>query len=485
LIRSRGLLLGALVLLAGGCASVRPNPALKSIDVKSGYRFQPPPAPGNSERLFVILSFSGGGTRAAALSYGAMEELKRTTIKVNGETRRLLDEIDIISSVSGGSFTSAYYGLYGERLFEDFESRFLKRNIQGELVRRFLSPWNWPRLWSPYFDRIDLAAEVYDRRVFDHQTFQSLVARNQTPLIILNATDIARSSHFEFTQDQFDLLCSDLSGYPVARAVAASSAVPFVLTPITLKAYSPKENAPRDCGYKEPIWLTNAREERQSGSRRFYNAQLTDAYLDPKTQYVHLLDGGLADNIGLRGPLQSLASSDNPRSAVERSQASPDRTILQKINLEKIDTILVIAVNARTRSQSKLGERRNAPRILSVVSPVTGGPMGNYSYETIELLKESMRQWTTDVQQVEACHELFKENCRDGELPPETLQKVVFYPVELNFDAIADKDKRRRLQEMPTSFSLRPEQVEELESTASELLKQNPQFQKFLAAFAP
>lgn len=483
--RSYRLLLGALALFAGGCASAPLNPELKTIDVKSGYRFQPPAAPGNSESLFVILSFSGGGTRAAALSYGAMEELKRTTIKVKGETRRLLDEIDVISSVSGGSFTSAYYGLYRERLFEDFESRFLKRNIQRELIVRFLSPWNWPRLWSPHFDRIDLAAEVYDRRVFDHQTFQSLAAKNNTPLIVVNATDVARASRFEFTQDQFDLLCSDLSGYPVARAVAASSAVPFVLTPITLKAYPPGKNAPRDCGYTEPIWLTNARKERQGGSRRFYNAQQADAYLDPRTRYVHLLDGGLADNIGLRGPLQLLSSSDNPRSAAERDQPDPDRSILQKINLKKIDTILVIAVNAKTRSRSKIGERRNAPRILQVSGVVTGGPMGNYSYETIELLKESMREWTTDVQQVEACYELFQENCREGELPKEFLQKVTYYPVELTFESIEDKTKRERLQSMPTSFTLRPEQVEELENTAAELLKQNPQFQKFLADFKP
>src|SRR6185295_186772 len=479
LIRIKGLLLGALALLAGGCASARMNPALKSIDVKSGYRFQPPPAPGNSESLFVILSFSGGGTRAAAFSYGAMEELKRTTIKVNGETRRLLDEVDVISSVSGGSFTSAYYGLYGDRLFEDFESRFLKRNIQRELVLGFLSPWNWPRLWSPYFDRIDLAAEIYDRRVFDHQTFQDLVARNRAPLIVVNATDVARDSRFEFTQDQFDLLCSDLSGYPVSRAVAASSAVPFVLSPITLKAY------PRNCGYTEPIWLINAREERQAGSRRFYHAQQADAYLDPRTQYVHLLDGGLADNIGLRGPLQLLSSTDNPRSAAPRGPGDPDRSILQKINLKKVDTILVIAVNARTRSRSKIGERRNAPKILQVSGAVTGGPMGNYSYETIELLKESMRQWTTDVQQVEACYELFQENCRQGELPRDFLQKVVYYPVELTFESIEDKARRERLQSLPTSFTLRPEQVDELEAAASELLQQNPQFQKFLAAFKP
>jgi NTE family protein len=476
LTRNRGLLLIALALLAAGCASTRPNPALKSIDVSSGYRFQPASAPGNSEKLFVILSFSGGGTRAAAFSYGALEELKRTTIQVDGETRRLLDEVDVISSVSGGSFPAAYYGLHGDRIFEDFETRFLKRNIQGELVRGFLSPWNWPRLWSSRFDRIDLAAEVYDRRVFDRQTFKNLVERNRSPLIVLHATDLASVSRFEFTQDQFDLLCSDLSGYPISRAVAASSSVPFVLSPITLTAYR------EGCGYKEPIWLTNARDERQEGSRRFYNAQRTDAYLDPQVRYVHLVDGGLADNIGLRGPLQLMFSTDNPRSAPERTG---DRSILQKINLRKIDTLLVIAVNARTGARPAFGKRRNAPRIPGVLGPVTGGPMGNYSYETIELLKESMRQWTTDVEQIEACQELFQENCRQGELPPSSLQKVNYYAVELAFESIDDPVKRQRLQSLPTSFTLRPDQVEELEGTAAELLQQNPQFQRFLKDFKP
>ena len=59
----------------------------------------------------LILTFSGGGTRAASLSYGVLKELRK---------QNLLEEIDVISSVSGGSFTSAYYGLYGEQIFEDF-----------------------------------------------------------------------------------------------------------------------------------------------------------------------------------------------------------------------------------------------------------------------------------------------------------------------------------------------------------------------------
>ena len=63
-----------------------------------------------------MLSFSGGGTRAAAFSYGVLEELRRTEITVDGQRRRLIDEVDIITGVSGGSFTALAYALHGERL---------------------------------------------------------------------------------------------------------------------------------------------------------------------------------------------------------------------------------------------------------------------------------------------------------------------------------------------------------------------------------
>jgi NTE family protein len=177
-----------------------------------------------------------------------------------------------------------------------------------------------------------------------------------------------------------------------------------------------------------------------------------------------------------------LFSTDNPRSAPDEVG---DRSVLQKINLGKIDTVLVIAVNARTRSRSHLGGRRQAPNLFAVFGIAANGPMGNYSYETIELLRESMRRWTTDVQQEEDCRDRFTEHCRQGELPEEFLKRVAYFPVELTFDSIDDEATRERLQEMPTSFQLAPEQVDELAATAGRLLDQSPEFQRFLGAFAP
>ncbi len=103
----------------------------------------------------MLLAFSGGGTRAAALSYGVLQELRDTQVTVAGRDERLIDEADTISSVSGGSFTSAYYGLYGERIFADYEQRFLRRNIQGELIWALLNPLNWFSLFR--YGRLELA----------------------------------------------------------------------------------------------------------------------------------------------------------------------------------------------------------------------------------------------------------------------------------------------------------------------------------------
>ena len=119
-----------------GCAHYPVNQPLKQVDPQSGYRGKYTGTPGNSENLLLYLTFSGGGTRAAALSYGVLEELRKTEVVIDGRKRRLVDEIDGISSVSGGSFTAGYYGLFGDRIFEDFESKFLKKNIQGGLDRK-------------------------------------------------------------------------------------------------------------------------------------------------------------------------------------------------------------------------------------------------------------------------------------------------------------------------------------------------------------
>ena len=109
--------------LASGCAAYRPaNKRLNHWDPAYGYRPQSVQAHRPVGDVLLLLAFSGGGTRAAAFSYGVLQELRNTRVVVGGQEKRLLDEVDLITSVSGGSFTVAYYALFGDRIFADFET---------------------------------------------------------------------------------------------------------------------------------------------------------------------------------------------------------------------------------------------------------------------------------------------------------------------------------------------------------------------------
>src|SRR5208283_820011 len=223
-------LVALLALLAAGCAHAPRNVPLARSDPTAGYRLQTALGQADGTGLMVALFFSGGGTRAAAFSYGVLRELAATRV---ANDRRLLDEVTTINAVSGGSFTAAYYCLYGDRIFTDYEGLFLKRNVQGTLFRRCLYPANSARLLSQYFGRSDLAAEYYDELLFHGATFGDLGKPGAgRPFLVINATNISTSTPLQFTQDQFDLIGSDLNRYPISRAVAASSAVPLLFTPI-------------------------------------------------------------------------------------------------------------------------------------------------------------------------------------------------------------------------------------------------------------
>ena len=120
----------------------------------------------------------------------------------------MLDEIDVITGVSGGSFTALAYGLYGEKLFADYEHRFLKRNVERELISRFLNPGKWGALAFSSWGRSELAAELYDEILFEGATFGDL-DRGDGPLILASATDISTGTRFVFNQNVFDILCSE------------------------------------------------------------------------------------------------------------------------------------------------------------------------------------------------------------------------------------------------------------------------------------
>jgi NTE family protein len=443
-----------------GCAHYIVNDQSQNFDSQSGYRFDTlDPGPGNSDSLFVCLMFSGGGTRAAALSYGIMEALRDTVIRVDGREKCLLDEVDCISSVSGGSFTAAYYGLFRERLFEDFRSRFLERDIQGALVGRLFNPVNWARLASPYFSRIDMAAELYDSDIFDGATFERLQI-NARPFVILNATNLGADRRFDFTQEYFDALGSRLDLYKVSRAVAASSAFPYLLTPISLK------NHPVAEAYTAPWWDKEALTPKDWISERYNAAKNLSVYLDKENRYIHLMDGGLSDNIGARAILDAF-----------------DRVFIRtRINQGAIQQLVLIVVNARTQSEDQLSRKEKPPGFFTVAEKTATVAMDNYSYDSVTKLREALYTRVQTQKDEQACITLLSNYCPDAHKPIPFAAGIDPYVIEINFEAasqIPGEDPRYYL-DLPTSFKLSKKQVAKLVAIGPKLLQAAPQYQCLL-----
>ena len=437
-----GLLL-VIACIATSCATFRAvNTPLERYDPSHGYRFTDRQQHRDPGDTYLTLAFSGGGTRAAALAYGVLEELRDTQVLVDGSPKSLLEEVDTISGVSGGSFPAAYYGLFGDRIFQEFEARFLKKNIQRALILNGLLPWNLLRLLTPWLSRSDLASRYYHKHIFDEATFAEL-KEAKGPRITINATDLSSGSRIAFNQEGFDVICSDLDPLPIATAVAASSAVPLVLSPITLRNYAGR------CDYEPPQWVRDALQNRHSDPRRNQSVKNFLSLRDSnRKRFIHLIDGASSDNLGLRATIDVMVAAGSAESARRIHRVDvPER-------------MAVIVVNAETDPDPKIDLSSAAPSFAALMGAVTGGQIRRYNFETLvllrDLLKNAARELSTEEKPVEA------------------------YMITVSLDELEDEDERRGLKSIPTNFALSDEQVDRLRASGRRLLRESPEFQRLL-----
>ena len=417
-----------------------------------GYLAQNMTPEGSSDELLLILSFSGGGTRAAAFSYGVLEEMRETEVLLGGKKRRLIDEVDVISGVSGGSFTAAYFGLFGDGIFKDYENRFLKKNIEsGLMFEIFFNPVNWFRLSSPFFDRSDLAAEYYDENIFDGKTFGDMYAR-RGPMILINATDMSMGMRFTFNQLLFNTMCSDLSQFHVARACTASSAVPGLFTPVVLKNYA------GSCGFVLPpnlnLSTTNYRLKEMKENLTIM--------LDPEEKpYIHLIDGGVADNLGLRAIEEAIDSVGNIW------------TVMRSMRNENVHKVVFVVVNAETKIESIWDKTEIMPELAGILSNYTTIAIVRYNRETMAVLQESFERWT---------HQIRAGRCPPGQesREPGSCGDIQFYLIDVRFENHKVKTEGDYLAGLPTSFLLGDKDVDRLRAGARKILSESEDFQKLL-----
>lgn len=213
----------------------------------------------NNDGKKIGLAFSGGGYRAAAYHIGVL----RTLYKLG-----ILDKVDVISSVSGGSIVAAYYALHQSEGYEAFEASFIEK-LQHSVVKKvywtgiftiiiavalflvlpffisiianlmflgmgvFLFYWQYKVLpWNRFIEK------QYRKNFFGEAKLKDLPER---PLVAINATDVETGTLFTFSRAKMSCYKYEFAKeptkffgdeFPVSRAVMASSCVPHLFPPV-------------------------------------------------------------------------------------------------------------------------------------------------------------------------------------------------------------------------------------------------------------
>ena len=450
------ILILPILLMLTSCASQYPlNPKTSAITSTALTEAQKAnlSSPQRSDPMLLLLAFSGGGTRAAALSYGILEALERIEVPVqviekgalpSDKKHTLLDEVDMISSVSGGSFTASYYGLHGKNIFKSYREDFLIKNHQTALLWNFVKPFNfWFRLLSPRFGRSDMAQEYYDEVIFKGAKLGDFLKGNN-PDIYIQATDAMDGFIFSFTPSMFYMMCSDYNQFPVARAVAASAAFPGPLSPIVVKNYAGQ------CNYPVPPWITNSLEKRDFSDRVYFHAVEMNKFLNAEEKpYVYLIDGGVADNLGIKGPLESIISRGNFRDA------------LKEMGLAKTRKVAIIIVDAQTKELKEWGLYGKIPGLTLTLGASSGIMVNKSNFETIELLHRYAQDWMYEDEVL-------------GKKP------IDFFIIHVTFHRLPDKAEQEYFLDIPTALELPVVQVDKLREVAGRLLYADSEFQRLL-----
>jgi NTE family protein len=409
----------------------------------------------------IALSFSGGGTRAAAFSYGVLTGIDDTPMP-SRETS-LLDRVDFVTGVSGGSVLAAYYGLKKRKALADFKQRFLLRNAE-ENLQTDVSLTNIARGLQGGVNDATLFPKWLDDNLFDHATFKTLLFQRR-PYIWINSSDIYNRTPFVFGRVIFGALCSDLANYPISLAVAASAAVPVIFAPVVIQNY------PGTCSIPLPEWVGRVRKDENSPPLLRIFADALERYHSGEVKYVKLMDGGLVDNYGLAGFTIARLASNTPYGPLEPEEG---------VKLRRLLFLVVDAGREPSGSWSQTVEGPSGVNLITAASDTAtqSGAVGSYSafQGTLDDWQDTLINWR--------CKLTPAERRRYGAPASWNCKDVKFFLGRIAFDQF-NPQRAAALNAVETRFRLPPDQIDMLIAAGRDGLKSNSSFRAFLTSLGP
>jgi len=455
------LTVGLLAVLLAGCTSAIHNDPVNRPLAANPSQVEAaltPDAPDNYEDMVVALSFSGGGSRAAAFSYGVLTGFDQTRVPSRSGPVSLLDRLDFLSGVSGGSILAAYYGLRGRAALGDFRQRFLDANGE-EALQTSLSIGNIAKgLQGGVNDTTEFPVWL-DAHLYNHATFKDLLSRSR-PRVWINASDIYNRTAFIFAPVTFSALCSDLSSYPVSLAVAASAAVPVVFAPIVIQNY------PGGCPVALPRWVQRVHDDPTATPLIKSYADALERYRSGAIKYVKLLDGGLVDNFGLAGFTIARLASSTPEGPLAPQEAV------------KLRRFLFLVVDSGRDPNGQWAQTIPGPSGVDLIMATSdtateSGAIGSYS-----AFDATMNAWRNDLIRWR-CGLSEAERSRLGAPPGWNCRDVQFFIGRISFNDLGP-DRAAALNAVETRLRLPPDKVNMLIAAGRDALAANPTFEAFM-----
>ncbi len=453
-VRSWGLafVLTACVVAVSGCASVYNLPSNQPLSAAQPVNTVAGMDPVFTGDVLLALSFSGGGTRAAAFSFGVLNELERSRTGSGS----LIDRVDFVSGVSGGSITAAYFGLKRRAALDDFRERFLLRNAEEGLNTK-ISLGNLGRALGGGVNSSQFPSWL-DQNLFDGATFGAFPS-DRSPQILINASDIYNRVPFVFGKATFDALCSNIGSYRLADAVAASAAVPVAFAPIVLETY------PGGCGARLPAWVDKARNNPDVQPLLRSYAQALGRYHDGSMKYVKLLDGGLVDNYGLSGLSIGMLAAERAYEPMTERQAARVRRIM---------FLVVDAGRGPSGDWANRLEGPSGPELVAAAADTAIDASVRSSYAAFSAL---VNDWTVKVRRWR-CGLSGADRARLGLPAGWKCNDVSAFVDRIGFDRLGTA-RAGILEAVPTRLTLPAEQVDLLIQGGADALRSSQSFQSF------
>jgi NTE family protein len=455
----------ACALALAGCSSTIHNEPINR-PLAGNPQAAPPPArdaEADHEETAIALTFSGGGMRAAAFSYGVLLGFNETTIKTRTGPVPLTERIDFVSGVSGGSVLAAYYGLKRQAALADFKQRFLLRNAE-ESLQTDITLGNVARGLQGGINDTTQLPRWLDANLYNGATFKDLEHAGR-PRVWINASDIYNRTPFVFGPTTFAALCSDLATYPVSLAVAASAAVPVFFAPVVIQNY------PGACPSRMPEFIARVRDDHSAPPLMKAYADALERYHSGEVRYVKLLDGGLVDNYGLAAFTIARLASRTPYGPL-----SPQEAV-------KLRRLLFLVVDAGRAPSGEWAKTVAGPAGVDLIMATSDTATGAGAVQSYSTFDDTMVDWHDAL--IKWRCGLSEADRRKYRAPPGwSCRDVKFFIGRVAFEQFGP-ERAAQLNAVETRFKLPPEQIEMLIQAGRDAVTTNTTLRDFLKSLGP